>query len=281
MLPNLIISRRRRKRTDFCEITGLNAGVIAAFTAGAFYVVGNLTDVVNASPIGSHTQPDFGSPAYAFNIAGHALVGCASAEASGGKCGPAPLAGGVTSAAGPFVNKLDFAPALVANSVVGGAAAVAGGGKFENGAITGAFGYLFNSEGGRVLSSFFRGIPGVGFILDLVFSPPAGTNSGWVNADGIAKIEQHLSRLDALDWGPNQEMISRLQQGYSTPQDLNFYNHELIEADLLNQGLDARDAHLETLRQQGIPYEPGYERQLYAPSVIRQYPDHFNPANHQ
>ena len=129
MLPNLIISRRRRERTDFCEITGLKAGVIAAFTAGAFYVVGNLTDVVNASPIGSHTQPDFDSPAYAFNIAGHALVGCASAEVSGGKCGPAALAGGVTSAAGPFVNKLDFAPALVANSVVGGVAAVAGGGS--------------------------------------------------------------------------------------------------------------------------------------------------------
>ena len=127
----------------------MKAGAIAAFTAGAFYVVGNLTDVVNASPIGTHTRPDFGSPAYAFNIAGQALVGCASAEASGGKCGPAALAGAVTSAAGPFVNKLDFAPALVANSVLGGAAAVAGGGKFENGAITGAFGYLFNWWGER------------------------------------------------------------------------------------------------------------------------------------
>jgi hypothetical protein len=67
----------------------LKAGAIAAFTAGAFYVVGNLTDVVNGSPWGSHTQPNFDSPAYAFNIAGHALVGCASAEVSGGKCGPA------------------------------------------------------------------------------------------------------------------------------------------------------------------------------------------------
>ena len=115
--------------------------------AGAFYVVGNLTDVVadrNAHATG------FRLPAYAFNIAGHALVGCASAEASGGKCGPAAHAGGVTSAAGPFVNNLDFAPALVANSVVGGAPAVAGGGKFENGAITGAFGYLFNSQAGAL-----------------------------------------------------------------------------------------------------------------------------------
>jgi hypothetical protein len=33
--------------------------------------------------------------------------------------------------------------------VVGGVASVAGGGKFANGAITGAFGYLFNQRGGR------------------------------------------------------------------------------------------------------------------------------------
>jgi hypothetical protein len=40
---------------------------------------------------------------------------------------------------------------VVANSALGGGAAVLGGGKFENGAITGASGYLFNAAGGRVL----------------------------------------------------------------------------------------------------------------------------------
>jgi YwqJ-like deaminase len=34
---------------------------------------------------------------------------------------------------------------LTSNAVVGGLASVAGGGKFANGAITGAFGYMFNS----------------------------------------------------------------------------------------------------------------------------------------
>jgi hypothetical protein len=63
---------------------------------------------------------------------------------SGGNqtAGLAALAGGVTSAAGTFVNTLEFARALVANSAVGGAAAVAGDGKFEDGAITCAFGYF-------------------------------------------------------------------------------------------------------------------------------------------
>jgi len=39
---------------------------------------------------------------------------------------------------------LEFTPKLIATSVLGGLASVAGGGKFGNGALTAAFGYLFN-----------------------------------------------------------------------------------------------------------------------------------------
>ena len=134
---------------------GLRAGLIAAATAAAFVEVGNLTDVIQNTPVGSHTPPnlstDLGVQAYAFNVTAHAAVGCASAVASGGKCGPSALAGEVTSAAGPVVNGHGFFFGLVANTTLGGGAAVLGGGKFENGAITGAFGYLFNAAGGRAL----------------------------------------------------------------------------------------------------------------------------------
>jgi Tuberculosis necrotizing toxin len=121
---------------------GLRAGLIAAATAVAFWEVGNLTGV---DPNGQHIPPQFGTPAYAFNVVAHAAVGCASAVASGGKCGPSALAGGVTSAAGPAINGNGFFFGVVANAALGGGAAVLGGGKFENGAITGAFGYLFNA----------------------------------------------------------------------------------------------------------------------------------------
>jgi hypothetical protein len=104
------------------------------------------------------TIPSFDTPAYFANVAGHAAVGCASAVASGGKCGPSALAGAVTSAAGPFINNIGSTGSLVANAVVGGLAAVAGGGKFENGAITGAFGYLFNAAGGRAVGSAIGGL---------------------------------------------------------------------------------------------------------------------------
>lgn len=59
------------------------------------------------------------------------------------------MAGAVTSFAGPFINGRGFGiQSLVANSVLGGVAAVAGGGKFANGAVTAAFGYHFNIQAG-------------------------------------------------------------------------------------------------------------------------------------
>ena len=113
----------------------LRAGFIAAVTAGAFYAVGSL------------------APSGVLNIAGHAAVGCLSAVASGGKCGPGALAAGVSAAGAPLIGKAfpnartDMGHLLggtAASAILGGLGSVAGGGKFANGAVTGAFGYLFN-----------------------------------------------------------------------------------------------------------------------------------------
>ncbi|WP_246741468.1 RHS repeat-associated core domain-containing protein [Bradyrhizobium aeschynomenes] len=121
----------------------LKAGLIAGVTAAAFYGVGELT---------TH-NPDFGTLKYAENVAGHALVGCASSAASGGECKSGALSAAVGSALAPLNSKL-FPDAqtdidqriggTIVAATAGGLASVAGGGKFENGAITSAFGYLFN-----------------------------------------------------------------------------------------------------------------------------------------
>ena len=102
--------------------------------------------------------------------------------------------------------------------------------------------------------------------------------SGLSLAQKIQRIEEHLARLDALDDPANAAMLERLRKGCDTPVDRRFIDHELREADLMDSGLDARDAHLQTLEEQGIPYEPAYEAELYHPDVIDQYPEHFNPA---
>jgi RHS repeat-associated protein len=198
----------------------LKSGLIAAATAGAFYAIGNLTDAVNGSPIGSHTPPAFGSPAYAFNIAGHALVGCASAEASGGNCGPAALAGAVGSAAGPFVSK-NFVVGLAETTVLGGVASVAGGGKFANGATTAAFGYLFNYVAKIFSDDAFGGHTidrhvgkDVDYLQDRLSSQPnidaASTYTSLTEANAVTQriLDQNEPRID--NWLANASAGDRL-----------------------------------------------------------------------
>jgi hypothetical protein len=63
----------------------------------------------------------------------------------------------------------------VANAALGGAASVAGGGKFANGAITGSFGYLANFQGSA--AAWAASVAGDGFIgsaLSAIAGPLAG-----------------------------------------------------------------------------------------------------------
>jgi RHS repeat-associated protein len=101
--------------------------------------------------------------------------------------------------------------------------------------------------------------------------------------EGLVDVSQHLSTF-----GPdpaNAAMYSRLTTAFENGQTLTgtdaaFYQHELTESSLMDAGMEARAAHLETLGRQGIEYAPGYESQLYHPTVIQNFPQYFNPAAH-
>jgi hypothetical protein len=135
----------------------LKAAVIAGVTAFAFQAVGDWTNFhgVKLSDLNSAARiQDFVE-----NISGHAAVGCLSAVASGGQCGPGAIAAAAGAAASPLVNqefpnaRTDLSQRLGGSAltgVVGGLAAIAGGGKFLNGAVTAAFGYLSNSAAGAL-----------------------------------------------------------------------------------------------------------------------------------
>jgi len=124
----------------------MKAAAIAGATAVAFFAVGSLT-----------AQPEFGPPSvqnYVENVAGHAAVGCLSAIASGGRCGPGAVAAGAGSAAAPLIsgayphpltNVVDLLGGSAASGVVGGLASLAVGGRFADGAVTASFGYMFNN----------------------------------------------------------------------------------------------------------------------------------------
>jgi len=89
---------------------------------------------------------DFLTTNHLANIGGHALVGCASAAASGGDCRSGASSGAFGSFATPLTSDWGFVGGLVAATVVGGTASELSGGSFANGAKTAAFGYLFNQS---------------------------------------------------------------------------------------------------------------------------------------
>jgi hypothetical protein len=110
-------------------------------------------------PVQAFSSPNFNPVGYAENVAGSALVGCASPAASGGSCGSGAAAGAVSAGFAPLTATLfpnasgnlgERIGGTFVQATAGGLASVAGGGKFANGAVTGAFGYLvsFGSTAG-------------------------------------------------------------------------------------------------------------------------------------
>ena len=79
----------------------------------------------------------------------HAGAGCISASAGGGNCGTGAMTAGFTKFASSNLPSYGDFGNLVKYSVIGGTASVIGGGKFANGAMTGAWQYLFNELNSR------------------------------------------------------------------------------------------------------------------------------------
>jgi RHS repeat-associated protein len=121
------------------------SGLIAGATAYAMNAVGDATTTqgYRGDTYGEFVQGSVNVPA---NVAGHALVGCASSAAGGGSCKSGALSGafGAAMSNSGFYTKGNIVVSTIQHSVVGGIGSVLGGGKFESGAVTGAFGYLFN-----------------------------------------------------------------------------------------------------------------------------------------
>lgn len=107
---------------------------------------------------------------------GHAAVGCASAVMGGGKCGPgavSALVAHVTTTTLTADIEDQFVKGVVV-TVSGGITSKITGGSFENGALTAAYGYLFNycthspecaitnklEAAAEAVGDFFKSIPG-------------------------------------------------------------------------------------------------------------------------
>jgi hypothetical protein len=77
--------------------------------------------------------------------------------AEGGSFQSGFLAAGFGAAATPYTNTGNFFGNVAAEAVAGGVGSVLGGGKFENGAETAAFGYMYNTLGGKIAGAIVGG----------------------------------------------------------------------------------------------------------------------------
>ena len=93
---------------------------------------------------------------------------------------------------------------------------------------------------------------------------------------GIKKIKDHLANPD-LNLDPdvaNDVMLDRLDkiakgEIEATPLDTNFFNHEVRESEHVANGLSYDEAHVQTLKDQGIDYKKGFEKELYTDEALK------------
>jgi RHS repeat-associated protein len=125
----------------------VKGGVQGAISAVIFYGTGRFADGLAGTEnlkngVGPWANEGIGRAAF------HAAAGCLNASVSGGDCGRGATTSGLTkllSANIPVGNGIEAN--TVKYAVIGGTISVIGGGKFANGAVTGAFQYLFNEVG--------------------------------------------------------------------------------------------------------------------------------------
>jgi len=113
----------------------LKGAVTGAISGGLFYGIGPL---VEGMKLASDT-------AWMVGGALRAVAGGAISVMQGGEFGSGFLAAGLMGFIGPKIQSWNLAAKVVAGAVIGGIGSRISGGKFENGAITGAFTYLFSS----------------------------------------------------------------------------------------------------------------------------------------
>ena len=138
----------------------LSGGIYGAFSAGLFYGVGAAFESGGfANSWASEGDHVFGS---SYNLAGfsakvlaHGVAGGVMSSLEGGKFGSGFAAAGIADSFSGAIDHLDpgnpigkgiSAERIVASAILGGTASELAGGKFGNGALTGAFGRAFNDE---------------------------------------------------------------------------------------------------------------------------------------
>lgn len=126
----------------------LQAGLIGAASAVAFFGVGRIGGIGNAA---------FGDLGHLGKIALHGAIGGLSSVAQGGKFKYGALSAGASAFAAPLMSDSSIlgeghSLKIAVSAIAGGTASSLGCGKFANGAVTGAMSYAFNAATQRTIA---------------------------------------------------------------------------------------------------------------------------------
>lgn len=127
----------------------IEAGAIAFVSASANYAIGQ---GFNTNGAGVSAETRIG------NVLAHAALGCAMAEAGGGKCGAGALSGAITAGVDQ-IQTGSFAGGFAMAMVAGCAGSAAGGGSCSRGAASSALIYLYNAHGDEIFGANAMGDP--------------------------------------------------------------------------------------------------------------------------
>lgn len=105
----------------------------------------------------------------------------------------------------------------------------------------------------------------------------SGRYSHTQNLDGLNEVRRHLTNdVDGLDFEPNKAMMNKIEEMLSANQELtgaykDFYEHELTESMLMQQGHGYNEAHNMALEIHNVQPQA-----LYSPEIVQEYSKWFN-----
>jgi hypothetical protein len=127
--------------SGFASTGTLKGALTGAFTAGIMFGVGEIAHGLGLAKAGTEAAT---AGSMLGRTALHAGAGCLSSVVGGGSC----KAGAISVALGEIGTHLpgsdNYAFGVAKGAMLGGLGSKLAGGKFEDGAATGAFGYMFN-----------------------------------------------------------------------------------------------------------------------------------------
>ena len=203
--------------------TAIISGAAAGFASALVSSGGD----VRAAAVGALSGGLFGAvgasfaPGSAGSYLGHAATGCITSVAGGGACG----SGAASAVFGKFssnhINFGDIVANGIAATVAGGVGSVIAGGKFQNGAVTAAYGYFFNQ-----LSYAGRAAAGAG-------AGPGGASVQEKNTLAV-KVDQFFSEIgDQLSYIFKSDSVTltrNMAQDAGMSRDAGQHAHHIVAA---------------------------------------------------